>query len=39
VIASCEQSLSRLQTDRIDLYQVHFDDPDTPVEETVGALE
>jgi aryl-alcohol dehydrogenase-like predicted oxidoreductase len=39
VIASCEQSLRRLDTDRIDLYQVHFDDPHTPVEETVGALE
>jgi aryl-alcohol dehydrogenase-like predicted oxidoreductase len=39
VIASCEQSLRRLNTDRIDLYQVHFDDPDTPVDETVGALE
>ena len=39
VLASCEQSLRRLNTDRIDLYQVHFDDPDTPVEETVGALE
>jgi aryl-alcohol dehydrogenase-like predicted oxidoreductase len=39
VVASCEQSLRRLNTDRIDLYQVHFDDPDTPIEETVGALE
>lgn len=39
VLASCEQSLRRLGTDHIDLYQVHFDDPDTPVEETVGALE
>jgi len=39
VVASCEQSLRRLGTDRIDLYQVHFDDPDTPVEGTVGALE
>jgi aryl-alcohol dehydrogenase-like predicted oxidoreductase len=39
VAASCEQSLRRLNTDHIDLYQVHFDDPDTPVEETVGALE
>jgi aryl-alcohol dehydrogenase-like predicted oxidoreductase len=39
VVASCEQSLRRLGTDYIDLYQVHFDDPDTPVEETVGALE
>ena len=36
---ACEQSLERLQTKYIDLYQVHFDDPDTPVEETVGALE
>ena len=39
VVASCEESLRRLRTERIDLYQVHFDDPDTPVEETVGALE
>jgi aryl-alcohol dehydrogenase-like predicted oxidoreductase len=39
VVASCEQSLRRLNTDHIDLYQVHFDDPDTPVEETVGVLE
>jgi aryl-alcohol dehydrogenase-like predicted oxidoreductase len=39
VVASCEQSLRRLGTDRIDLYQVHFDDPDTSVEETVGVLE
>jgi aryl-alcohol dehydrogenase-like predicted oxidoreductase len=38
VIASCETSLHRLQTDYIDLYQVHFDDPSTPVGETVEAL-
>ena len=29
----------RLQTERIDLYQHHEEDPDTPLEETVGALE
>lgn len=39
VKTACEDSLRRLQTDVIDLYQVHFDDPNTSVEETVGALE
>jgi len=39
VQASCERSLRRLGTDVIDLYQVHYDDPGTPVEETLGALE
>lgn len=33
-----EGSLSRLRTDRIDLYYQHRMDPDTPIEETVGAL-
>lgn len=33
-----EESLRRLGTDRIDLYQVHRPDPDTAIEETVGAL-
>lgn len=33
-----EDSLKRLRTDRIDLYQSHKDDPDTPLEETLGAF-
>lgn len=33
-----EDSLRRLQTDHIDLYQVHDDDGATPLEETLGAL-
>ncbi len=33
-----ERSLQRLQTDRIDLYQSHIDDADTPLEETLGAF-
>jgi aryl-alcohol dehydrogenase-like predicted oxidoreductase len=39
VIAGCEASLRRLGTDRIDLYQVHEWDGQTPVEETLAALE
>ena len=34
-----EDSLRRLGTDYIDLYQVHFPDPDTPLEETMRALD
>ena len=34
-----EKSLGRLRTDRIDLYQTHKDDPDTPIEETLEALD
>lgn len=39
VLEGCENSLRRLGTSWIDLYQIHFDDPATPVAETVGALE
>lgn len=38
VFAAVEDSLKRLQTDHIDLYQSHFDDLATPVEETMGAF-
>ena len=38
IIAECEQSLRRLGTDWIDLYQVHRPDPDCDVDETLGAL-
>jgi aryl-alcohol dehydrogenase-like predicted oxidoreductase len=34
-----EDSLRRLGTDRIDLYQLHFPDPTVPIEETLGALD
>lgn len=34
-----EDSLRRLQTDRIDIYQVHWPDPQTPMEETARAME
>jgi len=37
--AALDASLRRLQTDRIDLYQHHEEDPGTPLEETIGALE
>jgi aryl-alcohol dehydrogenase-like predicted oxidoreductase len=35
---ACDASLRRLQTDTIDLYYQHRVDPDTPIEETVGAM-
>jgi aryl-alcohol dehydrogenase-like predicted oxidoreductase len=37
IMASVEDSLRRLQTDHIDLYQSHEDDPTTPLEETLSA--
>jgi aryl-alcohol dehydrogenase (NADP+) len=36
---AAEQSLGRLQTDRIDLYYAHKDDPKTSLEETLGAFD
>jgi aryl-alcohol dehydrogenase-like predicted oxidoreductase len=36
--AACDQSLKRLQTDRIDLYYAHTDDRSVPLEETLGAF-
>lgn len=39
VISSCESSLKKLKTDYIDIYLVHYYDPDTPVEETIETLE
>jgi aryl-alcohol dehydrogenase-like predicted oxidoreductase len=38
VRAACEDSLRRLGTDRIDLYQLHFPDAGTPLEDTLAAL-
>lgn len=37
ILRSAEESLRRLQTDYIDLYQSHQDDPETPIEETLEA--
>ena len=39
ILAAVDASLRRLQTDYIDLYQLHGYDPITPIEETLGALD
>ena len=39
ILKAVEDSLQRLQTDYIDLYQSHADDPDTPLEETLEAYD
>ena len=39
VIASCEQSLKRMGLDYVDIFYSHRFDPDTPLEETLGALD
>jgi aryl-alcohol dehydrogenase-like predicted oxidoreductase len=38
LMRACEDSLRRLGTDRIDVYQIHRPDPDTDLDETLGAL-
>jgi aryl-alcohol dehydrogenase-like predicted oxidoreductase len=38
IFEGCEESLGRLGTDYIDVFFVHWPDPNTPIEETMGAL-
>jgi aryl-alcohol dehydrogenase-like predicted oxidoreductase len=39
IVQAAEDSLRRLQTDYIDLYQIHAPDPETPIDETLRALD
>jgi aryl-alcohol dehydrogenase-like predicted oxidoreductase len=39
LLDAIDASLRRLNTDYVDLYQLHFDDPVTPIDEVVGAME
>jgi len=39
IMTAIDESLRRLGTDHIDLYQLHFHDPVTPIEESLGALD
>lgn len=39
LVASCDQSLKRMQLDYVDLFYSHRYDPDTPLQETMGALD
>ena len=39
LVASCDQSLKRLGLDYVDIFYSHRPDPDTPLEETMGALD
>jgi aryl-alcohol dehydrogenase-like predicted oxidoreductase len=38
ILAECDASLARLRTDFIDIYYLHIDDAQTPLDETVGAM-
>ncbi len=39
IMDAIDASLRRLKTDFVDLYQLHFDDPGVPLDETLGALD
>ena len=39
IMKSVDESLRRLQTDYVDLYQIHYWDPDTPLDETLSTMD